>query len=164
MKKSTQHFEEIKTALKEKAFERVIEIADQALASLSASLPESSYTGSSKLSESVEAYLWHIKTQAYLGLEDYKAVIAACNEILDRFGDNDELELHWYVAAALLDKGNAQEELGDFEAAIEAYDEIIKRFSDNNAPELQSWVASALVKGDARKELGDFETELRPTR
>ena len=161
LNKINEVFEEIHTALKEKAFERVIEIADQTLASLSASSPESSYTGSSKLSESDEAYLWHMKTLAYLGLGDIKAVIAACNEMLDRFGDGDELELHWYVAAALLEKGNAQEELGDFEAAIEAYDEIIKRFSDNNAPELQSWVASALVdKGDARKELGDFETAI----
>ena len=146
-------FEEIHTALKEKAFERVIEIADQTLASLSASLPE--------FSESDDAFLCNAKVTAYLGLGNFNAAIVACDELLDRFRDSDARELQWRVAVALLNKGDARKELGDFEAAIAAYDEVVERFGDSDTRELQWRVAVALLnKGDARKELGDFETAI----
>ena len=97
LNKINEVFEEIHTRLEEKAFEKVIKLVEQALGFLSASSSESSTMGSSVLSETDEAYLWHIKTQAYLGLEDYKAAIAACDEILDRFGDSDDPELQLLV-------------------------------------------------------------------
>ncbi len=147
--------EKINTALKEKAFERVIEIADQTLASLSASSPE--------FSESDDAFLCNAKVTAYLGLGNFNAVIVACDEILDRFGDSDELELQWWVAATLIDKGYARQNLGDFKRAIAAYEEVIKRYSDTREPNLQCLVSNALLdKGSLLTELGDFEGAIAP--
>ncbi len=158
LNKINEVFEEIHTRLEEKAFKKVIKLVEQALGFLSASSSESSTMGSSVLSESDEAYLWHIKTQAYLELGDFKAAIAACNEILDRFEDGDDPELHWYIAAAFDDKGKALAKLGNFEAAIAAYDEVVERFGDSDTRELQWPIAVALLnKGNARKELGDCE-------
>ena len=157
LQKIHKALKEINIALKEKSFERVIEIADQALASLSTSSSESSNAGSSELSKSDAAFLWLSKVLAYLGLGDFKTAIAACDEILDRFGDSDESEIQSWIAAALIYKGDVRRELGDCEGAIATFNEVVERFGNINSPEIQDRVAVALVyKGDAREKLGDF--------
>ncbi len=161
LEKINTALKEINFALKEKEFERVIEIADQTLSSLSASSSESSNAGSSELSESDEAFLWLSKVLAYLGLGDFKTAIAACDEILDRFGDSDESEIQSWIAAALIYKGDVRRELGDCEGAIATYDELVVRFGDSNVPEVQQCVVMTLVhKGNALEELGDFEAAI----
>ena len=140
---------QIDAALKEKAFQRVIEIADQAFASQGAD--------SSQMSESPGAVVLHQKALACEQLGDFPAAIAAYDEVVARFGDRKEPDLLWWVAAALSDKGRARMELGDFPAAIAAYDEVVTRFGDSEEPELRWWVAAALNgEGDVRKKLGDF--------
>ena len=157
LQKIHKALKEINIALEEKAFERVIEIADQALASLSANSSESSNAGSSELSKSDEAFLWLSKVLAYLGLGDFKTAIAACDEMLDRFGDSDESEIQSWIAAALIYKGDVRRELGDCEGAIATFNEVVERFGNINTPKIQERVAIALVfKGIVRKILGDF--------
>ena len=157
LQKIHKALKEINIALEEKAFERVIEIADQALASLSANSSESSNAGSSELSKSDEAFLWLSKVLAYLGLGDFKTAIAACDEMLDRFGDSDESEIQSWIAAALIYKGDVRRELGDCEGAIATFNEVVERFGNINTPKIQERVAVALVfKGIVRKILGDF--------
>lgn len=137
--------EKIHAAFQEKAFQRVIEIAGQALASLTASSPELSNMRLPELLESYVAWLWLVKVQAYLGLEDFKAAIAACDGITERFGNSFEPGTQDMVAAASLYKGDALGQLGDFEAAIPAYEEGIKLFGDINRPEIQRFVVIALI-------------------
>ena len=157
LNKINEVFEEIHTRLEEKAFEKVIKLVEQAVGFLSASSSESSTMGSSELSKSDEAFLWLSKVLAYLGLGDFKTAIAACDEILDRFGDSDESEIQSWIAAALIYKGDVRRELGDSEGAIAAYNEVVERFGNINSPEIQERVAVALVfKGIAREKLGDF--------
>ena len=161
LEKINTALKEINFALKEKSFERVIEIADQTLASLFTNSPESSNTGSSKLSKSDEACLWYTKVIAYLGLGDFKEAIAACGEILYRFGESSELELQPWVAATLLKMGDARRNLGYFEAAIAAYDEVIERFGDRDEPHIQWLVAVTFAqRGETLIQLDDFEAAI----
>ena len=157
LNKINEVFEEIHTRLEEKAFEKVIKLVEQAVGFLSASSSESSTMGSSELSKSDEAFLWLSKVLAYLGLGDFKTAIAACDEILDRFGDSDESEIQWWVATALFHKGNVGRELSDSEGAIAAYNEVVERFGNINSPEIQERVAVSLIfKGNTLEKLGDF--------
>ena len=144
---------QIDTALKEKAFQRVIEIANQAFASQGAD--------SSQRSESHGAVVLHMKALACEQLGDFQAAIAAYDEVVARFGDSEEPDLQWRVAAALGGKGDARMELGDFQAAIAVYDEVVARFGDSEEPRFRWWVAAALGrKGGARKKLGDFQAAI----
>ena len=156
LKEITNAFKEINTALKVNAFERVIEIADQTLTSSAAS--------SSEFSESDDAFLWHMKAQAYIGMGNFKAAIAACDEILDRLGEGDESELQLWNAAALQNKGNALAKLGDSEAAFATYEEVVKRFSETSEPNIQCRVINVLLdKSSLLIELGDFEGVIGPS-
>ena len=144
---------QIDEALREKAFRRVIEIADQAFASQGAD--------SSQMSESPRADILHKRAFACEQLGDLEAAIAAYEEVVARFGDSDVPDLQRYVASAWFGKGAARKELGDLEAAIAAYEEVVARFGDSDAPDLQRYVASAWFgKGAARKELGDLEAAI----
>ena len=97
------------------------------------------------------------KALALVNLGDPAVAIAAFDEVITRFGNNDAPETHTWVAWALVGKGTMQEKLGDYAAAIEVCDEAIARFGNNDVPETQTWVAWALMlKGDAQEELGDF--------
>ncbi|MDE0330752.1 MAG: tetratricopeptide repeat protein [Nitrospinae bacterium] len=146
---------EINIALKMKAFEKVIETADQTLASPVAS--------SSEFSDSDEAFLRHAKVSSYLGMGDFNAAITECNEILERFGNNDEPELQCWVAVTLINKGKARENLGNFERAIEAYDEVVKRFGKTNDTNLQVIVSNALLdKGNSLIKHGEFSRAIAP--
>lgn len=161
LQKINTAFNEIHTAFEEKAFERIIEISDKTLATLFTNLPDSSITGVSELSESDEAYLHNMKTLAYFELGEFKAAIATCNMILDRFEDGNDPELLWHTAIALDDKGKALAKLSNFEEAIATYDELVERFGDSDAPEVQWCVISALVhKGKTIEELGDFKAAI----
>ena len=99
----------------------------------------------SELLESYVTWLWLVKVQAYLGLEDFKATIAACDGITERFGNSFEPGTQDMVAAASLYKGDALGQFGDVEAAIAAYEEGIELFGDINRPEIQKFVAITLM-------------------
>src|SRR5258708_25939281 len=72
--------------------------------------------------------------------------VAACDEIVTRFGDAREATLREWVANALIKKGVALVSMGRINQAIEAYDDVLARFGDARAPVLQEWLATALVK------------------
>ena len=112
-----QLFEEITTALNERAFEKVIETADQAFTAESASW--------SRIPSSLIA-LALIQAPAHDQRGEFEAAIEACDEVLARLGSSNESGLQVTVAQALFLKGVVQGHLGEFEAAIEACDEVTR--------------------------------------
>ena len=142
----------IDAAAREEAFERVIEIANDALAH---------EAGSFRVPAALEAYLLHQKAAAYQELNRWAAAIAACDEIIARFGGSDEPTRQWLVAEALVDRGNAKAGLGDREAAIAAYDDVVARFGRSHASHLQLTVAEALGRrANACRQCGDREAAI----
>ena len=143
----------IDAAFKEKAFDRVIEIADQAIAE----------SGSSPVPtvDSFVAGLMCWKAAAHKELGEFRAVIAAGNEVVARCGASDDPYLQGRVAAALVGRGDASGKLGEWESAITAYDETVARFGASGDPNLQWWVAYALVdKGRTKEGLGEWESAI----
>ena len=101
------------------------------------------------------------KAMAHRALGDADAAIAACDDVIERFGRSDAPALQAQVAMALLNKGVAQEERGDADAAIAACDDVVERFGRSDALELQAPVAVALVgKGVAQEERGDADAAI----
>ena len=102
------------------------------------------------------------KGLAQMQYGDAEAVIAACDEVVDRFGADEALELRSLVFMALVNKSFAQMQLGDAEAAVAACDEVADRFGADEAPELQSLVVRVLVfKGSLQTTAGRPEDALR---
>ncbi|MYE03929.1 MAG: hypothetical protein F4Y00_03005, partial [Bacteroidetes bacterium SB0662_bin_6] len=65
------------------------------------------------------------------------------------------------VAWVLLQKGDAQGQLGEFSSAIETYDEAITRIGDSDTPELLRWISLVLSqKGDTQGKLGEFASAI----
>ena len=144
---------EIGAAFEEKAFDRVIKIADQAIAA-----PGSSTVPTG---DSFVARLMCWKVAAYEELGEFRAAIAAGNEVVARFGASDDPQLQWWVAAALAGKGDACGELGEWASAITAYEEVVARFGASDDPQLQQGVTAALVdKGRAQERLGEWASAI----
>ena len=142
-------FEEIITALDEEAFEKVIEIVDQAFAAWIAN--------GSRVSEPLIIRGLLSKALAYEGLGEFMSANATCDEVITRFGDRDAPAIQVPVAWVLHYKGNLQVKLGDLAAAVASYDEVITRFGDSDVPNLQEVVAWAFSeKGDMQVKLGDL--------
>ena len=141
--------EEIQTALKEKEFERVIEIGDHFMAS--------GGVDSSLMPESLIAYILHMKAIAYEKLGDFQGVVAVCNEMVERFDDTGDQTLLARMARVLIHGARARCEFGEFSSAVEAYEEVITRFGSSKSPDFQFPVALALVKkGDMQVQLGEL--------
>ncbi|MCY3870750.1 MAG: tetratricopeptide repeat protein [Gemmatimonadetes bacterium] len=148
-----QLLEEINTAFNEEAFEKVIEIVDQAFAAWSANWPQ--------VPEPLIAMGFLNKALAHGELGEFAAAISAYDEVIARLGDSDIPDLQERVAWALFRKGNVQRQLGEFAATVAAYNEVVVRFGDSDVPALQVLVAWALCdKGDTHEELGEFAAAL----
>ena len=94
-------------------------------------------------------------------LGDWAVEVAACEEVVERYGDSDSLDVQVKVAMALVGKGIAQGQFGDWAAAIATFKEVVERYGDSDSSDLQEHVARALlVKGIAQGELGDWEAEV----
>ena len=146
-------FEEITTALKEEAYEKVIEIVDQAFTTRS--------TNRSRVSEPLILRGLLSKALAHERLGEFTSANATYDEVIARFGDSDAPDLQVGVACAFSQKGNAQVELGEFVLALACYDEVITRLGDSDALNLQVVVAWALSdKGDTQVKLGEFALAL----
>ncbi|MYD86802.1 MAG: AAA family ATPase [Acidobacteria bacterium] len=74
-----------------------------------------------------------------------KAVLAASDEMVRRFGDSEDPGVLKWVAAALATKGAALRVLNRPQDALTVYDEVIRRFGKSEIPVLLESVASALV-------------------
>ena len=127
----------IAVAADEGAFEKVIGIVDQLLASQRA--------GSPLAPELTIALALLAKAFAYGDLEETGDAIATYDEVIERFGDCDAPELQRQVAFALFNKGATWGQLGKVESEIAAYDEVVRRFGNIDMPNLQVPLAMALV-------------------
>ena len=146
-------FEEIITALEEEAFEKVIEIVDQAFTAQSANW--------SRIPEPLIALAFINKVLAHNGLDEFAAANVACDKVIARFGDSHAPALQIPVALAFSLKGDAQVKLGELASAVASYDEVITRFGNNDAPAFHERVAWALSKkGDAQVQLGKFSAAM----
>ena len=142
--------EEIQTALDEKAFERVIEIGDHFIAS--------GGVDASLMSESLVAYILHMRAIACEKLEDFQGVVAVCDEMVERFDDAGDQTLLARMARVLIHGARARYELGELDLTVSAYDEVIARFGANDAPDFQFPVALALLKqGDMQVQQGELD-------
>jgi tetratricopeptide (TPR) repeat protein len=87
--------------------------------------------------------------------------IQAYDELINRFGNAEELALRENVAGALVNKGFALESLGQEEEAFPVYDDMIARFGNAEEFALRHPVAWMLVnKGVALGRLGRAEEEI----
>ena len=101
---------------------------------------------------------------------DYSAAIAACDDLIARFGASEATELQVQViralinkgvAGALYNKGVALARHGQHRGAIAACDTVITRYGASDAPELERQVARALLnKGVEQAELGEYSAAL----
>ena len=95
--------------------------------------------------------------------------IAVYDEIFERFGGSDQLELLKQVARALFNKGVALGELNRSEEAIAVYDKIFERFGGSDQSHLMEEVACALFNKGLRlgisskpaEAIAAFESALR---
>ncbi len=146
-------FGALQAAFLEERFGEVIGNADRIIASWSAGLAEASAP--------IIAEALFCKGEAQRKLQNFEAAIAAYDEVVERFGNSDRLELQVLVACALGSRGLAQEKLKNFEAALMGYDGVIECFGDSDRPEIQVLVARALVsRGLVQEELENFEVVL----
>ena len=144
-----QLFDEIRAATDDGDFEKVIEIADQTIASRPAGSPRSQ--------EPLVALTLSAKGAAHANLGNFKASIATWDETIARFGDRDAPKFQLPVANALFNRGIVQTQLGDSDAAIADYDEVVKRHGANKLPGFQLVVAKALVnKGAFLEQRGEL--------
>ena len=92
---------------------------------------------------------------------NHKTANGTWDELIERFGGNEEPGLRQWVAVAFINKGVIQDELGESEAAIACYDEVIRRFGASDEPRLQDWIAIAFInRGGWRSRLGEPEAAI----
>ena len=75
--------------------------------------------------------------------------IAACDEVVGRFGQSDTPAMLESVARALVNKGAALGALNRPQDAIAAYDEVVRRFGQSDTPAMLESVARALMNKGA---------------
>ncbi len=144
---------DIKTAFREGALERVIEVIERFTAS--------GRLKTSQRSEHWLAYLSHMKAGAYFQMGDLQSVIAISNDIRGRFRKARDVLVLYRFAEVLLQGAMARFELGDFLTTITQCKEVEKRLSAFNAPPLQQSIAEALLfQAKAQRALGNYETAL----
>ncbi len=71
--------------------------------------------------------------------------VAAYEEVIRRFGENEIPAVLGWVAKALVNKGAALGALNRPQEALEACDEVVRRFGESDNPTLRESVASALL-------------------
>ena len=81
-----------------------------------------------------------------VALGNTQEAIAVYDELIARFGNVKEMNVRRYVAAAMVNQGEALENLGGKQEAMEVYDAIIRSFGDATEPALREQVGRALLK------------------
>ena len=155
--RASSFLREITEAFKAGAFERVVEVADQAFAPGRADW--------SLVPEPQKAQALCARAVAHQCLDNYEAAIIAYDELIATYGASRLPALQRIVAKAILDRGSSRLALGDQDADLAAHDEVIERYSSSEAPELQPVVAEALfgagvglmVKGDHEKAIAAWD-------
>ncbi|MDE0174442.1 MAG: tetratricopeptide repeat protein [Defluviicoccus sp.] len=107
--------------------------------------------------ETVEAAKRLLKAVAQGELNKSDAAIAACEEVIELFGDSGSERLLTEVAKALYNKGVVQGMAGALAEAIATYADLVERFGDSEVEEIRATAAKALVNwGAAEQQTGDF--------
>ncbi|MDE2863503.1 MAG: AAA family ATPase [Gemmatimonadota bacterium] len=103
-----------------------------------------------------------LRARAQRDLGAVTAAIAACDDLIQRFGSWEDPQFEAVIAHALCTRGCSRALLGDDQGAIRDYDEVADRFGDCQLPEIQaSLVAALMSRGLACRRLGDREEEIR---
>ena len=88
----------------------------------------------------------HVTKSAIPGQSsEWDEALAACDEVLRRFGDSNAPKVVEQVAVALVIKATVLRELGRREEALAACDEVLRRFDDGRVSLFAGQVARALV-------------------
>ncbi len=148
---------EITEAVEARAFERVVEIADQAFAPGSADW--------SVVPDLNKAQALCARASAHRYLDNCEAAVGAFDDVIATYGATRLPALQRIVAQAILDRGNSRFLLGDQDASRAAHEEVIERYSSSEAAELQPVVAEALfgagvelaAKGDSEKAIAALD-------
>ncbi len=146
--KIAQILDEIRTAIDESAFERIIEIADRWLAGKNGA--------ASGVPVSVGARILNAKGFACARLDQSEAAAAAWGQVIEQFGGSDAPEVQGAVAMAWANRGALHRDLGEYDAAVTACDEFVARFGNAAEPAIQALIAKTLAnKAVALEQLGE---------
>jgi tetratricopeptide (TPR) repeat protein len=91
----------------------------------------------------------------------YSQTVRICDELIRRFGSDDNPDVREQIAEALVWKGMSLQLQRMFGSAVEAYDELVSRFDNDIALTIRAQVVWGLVnKGIAHGRLGEYEQAL----
>ena len=142
---------EIAQRFGEGAFEKVVETVDRVLDPRRGVLSGSS--------ETLVAWALNRKADAHMEMGHFDQAMAACSEVVERFGASQKTELQRDVAEALYGKSYVLLELRKPSSALSVCDDVVERFGGSGDSGLQGWVATALIwKAFVQEELGEFES------
>ena len=144
---------DVMIARDEGKFEKVIEISGRFIAY--------QRSGSDRAPRPIMVQILIVKAMAHSALGEVEAEIAAYDEVIEHFGNDNTPELLFPVAMAMFIRGTALEKIGDSDEAIASYDKVVGRFGGNDTPGLRFPIAMALFcKGAALGLLGETEAAL----
>lgn len=76
--------------------------------------------------------------------EAMHSAIAIWDDLIERFGEDSELDIHVQIASAMTKKAGAMMKLGEREAAVAVCDETVRRYRASDRPDLRREVSMAL--------------------
>ena len=148
-----QILREIRAAIDESAFERIIEISDRWLGDES--------QAASRVRDSIGARLLYARGFACARLDRPEAAAAAWERVIERFSGSDAPEVQVPVAKAWVNRGALHGRLGEYEAAVAVSNKLIVRFGGATESKIQVLVATALAnKAAALEQLGEHTAAL----
>ena len=101
------------------------------------------------------------RASAQMGLGEFRAAIATCDDLIRRFGSWQHPPFDAVIAETLATRGCSKAHLGDDPGAVCDFEEVVDRFDDNERLEVQASIVSALMsKGFACRRFGDLEGEI----
>ena len=152
---ATKEFNDaVLTAFKEHAYERVIKLVEDYVASGWLSFYESRL-------DSNTALITYFQACAHAGLGNARAVIEHSERVLG-FADSRDTATLVVTAPTLALRAQAQRDLGEFGAAIAVCDDLIQRFGSREDWPYSAVTAQALhMRGSSRALLGDDPGAIR---
>ena len=146
--------DDIKAAFEEKAYEKVIELADRYVAAGWDRRPGG-------LQEHGAVYLAQVRADAYFGLGEYAKTVSIGDEVLDRFRDSRDVSILYRSSLVLYRKVTAHFELGDYAGTVTSAKEVADWFGhrrDAVSQEVVAWTMSCAAQ--AQESLGNFDAAI----
>ncbi len=107
-------------------------------------------------------YAFSMKADIYTQREAYEEALLILDDVLRRFGDDDEVEVQAEIAPAMIDRAVILGETGMRAEEIAIYDEVIAKFAEMDNADLREAVARAIVfKGAALAQLERIAEAIR---